>query len=58
VPTLVPTASFPWLSVSAAAADELLFDERVAVVNREKGVGLVALDDALSSLSEIDPELG
>jgi RNA polymerase sigma factor (TIGR02999 family) len=37
--------------------EELLFDERVAVVNQEKGFGLVALDDALSSLSEIDPEL-
>ncbi len=37
--------------------DQLLFDERVAGVNREKGVGLVALDDALTSLSEIDPEL-
>jgi RNA polymerase sigma factor (TIGR02999 family) len=37
--------------------DQLLFDERVPGVNQEKGLGLVALDDALTSLSEIDPEL-
>jgi RNA polymerase sigma-70 factor (ECF subfamily) len=37
--------------------DQLLFDERVPGVNPEKGVGLVALDDALASLSEVDPEL-
>ncbi len=30
---------------------------RLADVNQEKGVELVALDDALTSLSEIDPEL-
>jgi RNA polymerase sigma factor (TIGR02999 family) len=37
---------------------ELRFDERFAAVNPEKGLPLVALDDALSSLSELDPELG
>ncbi len=37
--------------------DPLLFDERLADVNQEKGVELVALDDALTGLSEIDPEL-
>jgi RNA polymerase sigma factor (TIGR02999 family) len=36
---------------------QILFDEQVAGVNQEKGVELVALDDALTSLSEMDPEL-
>jgi DNA-directed RNA polymerase specialized sigma24 family protein len=30
----------------------------LAGLKQEKGVGLLALDDALSSLSAIDPELG
>jgi RNA polymerase sigma factor (TIGR02999 family) len=37
--------------------DRFLFDEQLAYVNPEKGVGLVALDDALNSLSKIDPDL-
>lgn len=37
---------------------QLRFDERFAAVNPERGLPLVALDDALSSLSELDPELG
>jgi RNA polymerase sigma factor (TIGR02999 family) len=40
-----------------AGGIQLLFDDGVAEVNQEKGVGLVALDDALISLSEVDPEL-
>ncbi len=37
--------------------DDLLFDEEIAVVNHEKGWELLALDDALSGLSSIDPNL-
>jgi RNA polymerase sigma factor (TIGR02999 family) len=38
--------------------DPLPFDERLAVLNQEQGVGLLALDDALAGLSAIDPDLG
>ena len=36
---------------------QLLYDDRAVGLNSEKSVGLEALDDALTSLSEIDPEL-
>lgn len=37
--------------------EELLFDAELFMVNEKKGWGLVALDDALEELAEIDPQL-
>jgi hypothetical protein len=33
-----------------------LFDEELTALNQERGWDLLALDDALSALSEVDPE--
>jgi len=41
-----------------AGARDLAFDELAGVVKQEKGVSLLALDDALSSLLAVDPKLG
>jgi RNA polymerase sigma factor (TIGR02999 family) len=38
-------------------AGEVSFDEAVAAVNQKKDLDLLALDDALTSLSAIDPDL-
>ena len=35
----------------------IVFDEEVTVVNDQKNLDLLALDDALTSLSEVDPNL-
>ena len=37
--------------------NDLLFDEELTALNQERGWDLLALDDALSALSEVDPEL-
>ncbi len=40
-----------------AAKARIVFDEEVTVVNDQKDLDLLALDDALTSLSEVDPNL-